>query len=175
MGTVAANTGPGLNNMACRMTHLNFAADLSVYGPYGNATHCAHAEEFTTFAGCETEILATPAQFDCAKYQAVCVDFGHSPAYADCAGTVAANMNKMTCRKKHLDFAADISVYGPYGNATHCPHSEEFTTFAGCEPETLVAPEGASIPAGASSASYSAVSSFGFAALMSVIAAAAQM
>jgi hypothetical protein len=115
MGTVAANTGPDYNNMACREKHLDFAADIDVYGPYGNATHCAHAEEFTTFAGCEPEILA-PAKFDCSKYQTVCVDFGHSPAYADCMGTVAANtgpgLNNMTCRRTHLNFGGLPAIVG---------------------------------------------------------------
>lgn len=81
---------------------------------------------------------ARAAEFDCALYVTRCVDTSISPAYADCAGSLAANPDAvngaLSCRQNHLELAASDA-------ALHCPHASEAGTGGPCETsEVLNAP-----------------------------------
>ena len=77
------------------------------------------------------------AGFDCAAYVSTCKDTANYKAYGDCAATVAANEDGMTCRTTHLGLAsADADAA-----TIHCPHAQEAAT-GPCATETLVTPAG---------------------------------
>ena len=69
--------------MSCRTYHLGVAATTDA------ATHCPHAQEAADAPCAEETLVATT--FDCDLYTSTCVTPGITPAYADCAATVAAN------------------------------------------------------------------------------------
>merc|ERR1719428_757393 len=104
--------------MTCRIEHLTRAQTNSASA----IQHCPHAQEVAT-GPCSSENLIsnsnpteaqtatptatptptpTPTQFDCNLYKTTCVDTSITPAYGDCASTVALNPNGMTCRIEHL-------------------------------------------------------------------------
>jgi hypothetical protein len=112
--------------MTCRIQHLALAAAGGANDP---ATHCPHAQPVAT-GPCASETLKT---FDCSLYATTCSGLSGYEAYADCAGTVAANSNKMTCRIQHLDLAANG---GNNSAATHCPHAKP-SAVGPCASETL--------------------------------------
>jgi len=102
-----------LNNMTCRIKHLELAA---VAG--GAATHCPHAAPTTSTnqsIPCASEILEV---FDCDLYATTCSGVAGYEAYPSCkTGTILMNdANDMACRIKHLELAKSAA-------ATHCPHA----------------------------------------------------
>ena len=79
--------------MSCRKTHLNNAQSDA-------AVHCPHAAEAAT-GPCATELLipVVAPNFDCDLYKTTCVDTSITPAYADCAATVAANPGDVSAQR----------------------------------------------------------------------------
>ena len=75
--------------------------------------HCPHAQP-TAEGPCATENPLKPDRYSCDAYRDRCVTPGHTPAWADCEGSVAANGNAgMKCRIYHLKLAATDA-------ANHC-------------------------------------------------------
>ena len=118
----------GGNTLACRTFHLMLATTMAS-GPASHEIHCPHASSTggNTCVDSSPPPPPPPSQF-CATYQSTCVTGSHSPAYTDCATSIAqmaagtpgstAATNTIACREYHLGLA----LTNP---SIHCPHASE--------------------------------------------------